>query len=43
MKTCLVVGDSRVIRKIARNILEELDFEIVDGCWPPTFIPNCFH
>ncbi|WP_291843048.1 response regulator [Maricaulis sp.] len=27
MKTCLVVDDSRVIRKVARKILEELDFE----------------
>ncbi|MFS2317194.1 response regulator [Maricaulis sp. D1M11] len=34
MKTCLVVDDSRVIRKVARKILEELDFsceEAADG------------
>lgn len=34
MKTCLVVDDSKVIRKVARRILEELEFEIseaVDG------------
>ena len=34
MKSCLVVDDSRVIRKVARRILEELDFDIreaVDG------------
>jgi two-component system, chemotaxis family, chemotaxis protein CheY len=34
MKTCLVVDDSKVIRKVARRILEELHFEIdeaVDG------------
>lgn len=34
MKTCLVVDDSKVIRKVARRILEELDFaveEAVDG------------
>jgi two-component system chemotaxis response regulator CheY len=34
MKSCLVVDDSRVIRKVARRILEEMDFEIseaVDG------------
>jgi two-component system chemotaxis response regulator CheY len=31
MKTCLVVDDSRVIRKIARNILEEMDFQIVEA------------
>ena len=28
MKRCLVVDDSSVIRKVARRILEELDFEI---------------
>ncbi len=27
MKTCLVVDDSRVVRKVARKILEELDFD----------------
>ena len=34
MKTCLIVDDSRVIRMVARRILEDLDFEIqeaVDG------------
>ena len=31
MKTCLVVDDSRVIRKVARKILEELDFECVEA------------
>lgn len=31
MKTCLVVDDSSVIRKIARNILEEMDFRIVEA------------
>lgn len=34
MKSCLVVDDSKVIRKVARRILEELQFEIeeaVDG------------
>ncbi|GHF22497.1 response regulator [Kordiimonas sediminis] len=34
MKTCLVVDDSKVIRKVARRILEELSFnveEAVDG------------
>lgn len=28
MKTCLVVDDSRVIRKVARRILEEMDFTV---------------
>jgi two-component system chemotaxis response regulator CheY len=31
MKTCLVVDDSSVIRKIARRILEEMNFEIVEA------------
>ena len=28
MKSCLVVDDSKVIRKVARHILEGLDFEV---------------
>jgi two-component system chemotaxis response regulator CheY len=31
MKTCLVVDDSSVIRKVARRILEALEFEIVEA------------
>ena len=31
MKTCLVVDDSSVVRKIARRILEEMDFEITEA------------
>ncbi len=31
MKTCLVVDDSRVIRKVARRILEDLDFEVTEA------------
>ena len=31
MKTCLVVDDSSVIRKVARRILEDLDFVIVEA------------
>ena len=31
MKTCLVVDDSSVIRKVARRILEDLDFRIVEA------------
>ncbi|SHG41692.1 response regulator [Bradyrhizobium erythrophlei] len=31
MRTCLVVDDSTVIRKIARRILEEMDFEITEA------------
>ena len=31
MKTCLVVDDSRVIRKVARRILEDMRFEIEEA------------
>lgn len=31
MKHCLVVDDSRVIRKVARRILEELQFDISEA------------
>ena len=31
MKTCLVVDDSKVVRMVARKILEELGFEIVEA------------
>ena len=31
MKKCLVVDDSRVIRKVARQILEELEFDIAEA------------
>ena len=31
MKSCLVVDDSKVIRAIARTILEELEFEVLEA------------
>lgn len=31
MKTCLIVDDSRVIRKVARRILEDLRFDIEEA------------
>ena len=31
MNTCLVVDDSRVIRKVARRILEDLGFEVAEA------------
>ena len=31
MKTCLVVDDSSVIRKVARRILEDLSFTILEA------------
>jgi two-component system chemotaxis response regulator CheY len=32
VKTCLVVDDSHVIRKVARRILEDLGFEVAEAC-----------
>ena len=31
MKTCLVVDDSSVVRKIARRILEEMNFQVIEA------------
>jgi len=31
MKTCMVVDDSSVIRKVARRILEGLEFQVVEA------------
>ncbi len=31
MKKCLVVDDSRVIRKVSRHILESLDFDVCEA------------
>ena len=31
MKSCLVVDDSSVIRKVARRILEGMEFEIIEA------------
>ncbi len=31
MKSCLVVDDSKVIRKVARHILEGLDFSVAEA------------
>jgi two-component system, chemotaxis family, chemotaxis protein CheY len=32
MKTCLVVDDSKVIRKVARHILETMQFSVAEAC-----------
>jgi two-component system, chemotaxis family, chemotaxis protein CheY len=32
MKNCLVVDDSKVIRKVARHILESLDMSVAEAC-----------
>ena len=31
MKTCLVVDDSRVVRKVARRVLEDLGFAVAEA------------
>lgn len=41
MKTCLVVDDSRVIRKVARKILEELDFECSEAADGAEALEHC--
>lgn len=47
LKLCLVVDDSRVVRKVARRILEDLGFEVAeagDGAealtWARTAMPD---
>jgi CheY-like chemotaxis protein len=51
VKTCLVVDDSRVIRKVARRVLEDIGFEIAEaadgmeawrGVAPPCPTPCCW-
>ena len=32
MKNCLVADDSKVIRKVARHILESLDISVSEAC-----------
>ena len=41
MKKCLVVDDSCVIRKVARKILEELNFEIEEAEDGPGALESC--
>lgn len=32
MKSCLIVDDSKVIRKVARHILEAMEFNVHEAC-----------
>lgn len=32
MKSCLIVDDSKVVRKFARRILEDLSFDVIEAC-----------
>ena len=41
MKTCLIVDDSSVIRKVARRILEELSFHIVEAADGDEALKHC--
>ncbi len=41
MKTCLVVDDSRVIRMVARKILEELDFSVCEAADGQKAVDSC--
>lgn len=41
MKSCLVVDDSKVIRKVARRILEEMNFEISEAGDGMDALQNC--
>jgi two-component system chemotaxis response regulator CheY len=43
MKTCLVVDDSSVIRKVARRILEGLDFRISEAEDGQQALDQCRH
>lgn len=41
MKTCLVVDDSKVIRKVARHILETLEFTVSEACDGREALESC--
>jgi two-component system, chemotaxis family, chemotaxis protein CheY len=41
MKSCLIVDDSRVVRKVARRILEELEFDIEEAADGQIAIEAC--
>lgn len=41
MKSCLIVDDSKVIRMVARRILEALDFEVVEAADGQEAIDSC--
>ena len=41
MKTCLVVDDSKVIRKVARHMLETLDFAVIEAADGSEALARC--
>jgi two-component system chemotaxis response regulator CheY len=41
MKTCLIVDDSSVIRKVARRILEDMSFQVVEAADGEEAMKHC--
>lgn len=41
MKSCLIVDDSKVIRKVARHIVETLDYAVVEACDGAEALAEC--
>ncbi len=41
MKSCLIVDDSKVVRTVARKILEDLDFQIVEAADGKAAMEEC--
>ena len=41
MKTCLIVDDSRVIRRVSRHILESLNFTVDEACDGEEALRHC--
>ncbi|MEM7768513.1 MAG: response regulator [Pseudomonadota bacterium] len=41
MKRCLVVDDSRVVRKVASRIIEDLEFEVEEACDGAEALTRC--
>ena len=41
MKTCLIVDDSKVIRKVARHILEALEFSVEEASDGKEALDHC--
>ena len=41
MKSCLIVDDSKVIRKVARHILETMEFEVAEAADGQEALEHC--
>jgi two-component system, chemotaxis family, chemotaxis protein CheY len=41
MKSCLIVDDSKVIRKVARHILETMEFEVAEAADGQEALDHC--